>query len=146
MQISHETHEQTQQRLLQVIRAAEFVVHPGLYAYQEYPVTEFPTFAVAQAIAFVRDDEVWSVLAAAEPNTAQSFMLFSFHFKPGLDNSGFVGWLAAHVKEKFGSGILVVCGCNSSRGGIFDYWGAPAAVGQAVIAEIETLRAVDRDA
>lgn len=94
----------------------------------------------------MRDNEVWSVLAAAEPNAEQPFVLFSLHFKPDLDNSGFVGWLASHIKAKFGSGILVVCGSNASRGGIFDYWGAPAAVGQAVIAEVEALRALDSGA
>jgi hypothetical protein len=36
--------------------------------------------------------------------------------------------------------VLVVCGQNSQRGGIFDYWGAPLSVAGQVIAEIRKLR------
>jgi len=72
-------------------------------------------------------------------------MIFGFHFTPGLDNSGFVGWLAAHLKARLGTGVLVVCGQNSQRGGIFDYWGAPLSVSAKVIAEIRRLRACGND-
>ena len=44
-----------------------------------------------------------------------------FHFPAGVDNSGFVGWLASHLKVVLGTGVLVVCGFNSQRGGVFDY-------------------------
>jgi hypothetical protein len=27
-----------------------------------------------------------------------------------VDNSGFVGWLASHLKAAIGTGVLVVCG------------------------------------
>ena len=69
-----------------------------------------------------------------------AFAVFSFHFTPGLDNSGFVGWLASHLKAVTGTGVLVVCGQNSGRGGIFDYWGAPLPVASRVVAEIRRLR------
>jgi 2-iminobutanoate/2-iminopropanoate deaminase len=58
----------------------------------------------------------------------ESFGLFSFHFAHGVDNSGFVGWLATIMKRELGTGVFVVCGQNSNRGGIFDYWGIPIAM------------------
>jgi len=141
MHVSHESPEQTQARLRKVIAQAQLKVFPDLHAFYEVPVADFPTHRVKDALAFVRDEEVWSILAPATPAATESFVLFSFHFPPELDNSGFVGWLATHLKNKVGSGVLVVCGQNSGRGGIFDYWGAPESVAAQVIAEVEQLRA-----
>ncbi len=70
----------------------------------------------------------------------EKFVVFSFHFTAGLDNSGFVGWLASHLKTAIGTGVLVVCGQNTQRGGVFDYWGAPLSVADQVIAELRSLR------
>ena len=56
----------------------------------------------------------------------ERFALFSFHFPAGLDNSGFVGWLASELKRRLGTGVVVICGQNSERGGIHDHWGYPA--------------------
>lgn len=98
------------------------------YAFEEYPRELFPSDKVSEALAFVRDDEVWSVLKVADDTAAEPFGLFSFHFADGLDNSGFVGWLASHLKLALGTGVFVVCGQNSQRGGIFDYWGVPLAL------------------
>jgi len=56
-----------------------------------------------------------------------------------LDNSGFVGWLATHMKRSLGTGVFVVCGQNSARGGIFDYWGCPYAIRDSFFREIEGL-------
>jgi hypothetical protein len=39
-----------------------------------------------------------------------------------------------------GTGVLVVCGQNSGRGGIFDYWGVPFAVGPSVVSEVGHMR------
>lgn len=55
------------------------------------------------------------------------------------DNSGFVGWLASHLKQKLGTGVFVTCGQNSNRGGIFDYWGCPAELGPSAIEEVKKL-------
>ncbi|WP_280394542.1 DUF6196 family protein [Nocardia brasiliensis] len=70
----------------------------------------------------------------------EKFGLFSFHFPTGMDNSGFVGWLAGHLKRALGTGVFVVCGSNRERGGIYDYWGCPVELLAAVEREIETLR------
>ena len=61
------------------------------------------------------------------------------HFDPALDNSGFVGWLASHLKAVLGTGVFVVCGQNGARGGIFDYWGCPIRVADAVFGEVRAL-------
>jgi len=73
-------------------------------------------------------------------------MGFSFHFEPDLDNSGFVGWLTTHLKEALGTGVVVVCGHNAERGGVFDYWAVPAAMADAALAEVHRLRAAGRAA
>ena len=70
----------------------------------------------------------------------ERFALFSFHFPPGLDNSGFVGWLATHLKRRLGTGVFVICGQNSDRGGIYDYWGCPAQLRVAAEQALRDLR------
>jgi hypothetical protein len=140
MDISRETADQTKKRLLRVIGACEWRVLEGTYAFKEYSAEDFPFERSGDAIAFVRDGDVWSVLGAAGAEDPEPLLVFSFHFPEGLDNSGFVGWLAGHLKVVLGTGILVVCGRNGGRGGVFDYWGVPAEIGEAVVAEVERLR------
>lgn len=82
------------------------------------------------------------MLKAAGPDATESFGLFSFHFRDGLDNSGFVGWLASTLKRELGTGVFVVCGQNSRRGGIFDYWAVPVAMRSSVVRLLYQLRQV----
>lgn len=138
MYISQETKEETEERLKKVLKAANFKVFEKPYYFRETPVDEFQFDP--QALAMVKDDEVWSLLVPVENENTENFKIFSFHFKEGLDNSGFVGWLASKIKEKFGSGVFVVCGQNSSRGGIFDYNGCPIEIADEVINYIRELR------
>ena len=140
MYISQETQAETHARLQRVLAEAELVVSRRPYAFVEVSAAAFPAQLVPDALAFVRDEDVWSALVPSDTADHERFVVFSFHFTPGLDNSGFVGWLASHLKATLGTGVLVVCGQNTRRGGIFDYWGAPLAVGEAVLAEVERLR------
>ena len=140
MYISQETKEETQTRLSKVIREAELLVLPEPYAFVEVEVANFPVELAPRALAFVRDENVWSALVPATSSGQEQFMLFSFHFTPGLDNSGFVGWLASHFKTVLGTGVMVICGQNSDRGGIFDYWGAPISMAEQVKEELDRLR------
>lgn len=140
MYISQETPEQTQQRLLKVIAEARLETFTDTYIFNEFLLEEFPAKASMHALAFVRDEEVWSELVPSQDANLELFTLFSFHFKNDLDNSGFVGWLASHLKATLGTGVFVVCGQNSREGGIFDYWGSPVALGKQVLQEVETLR------
>ncbi len=140
MYVSHETPDQTERRLSRVIAQSEFVVFDTPYAFVETDVASFPIERLPHALAFVRDDQVWSALVPCDEPDRERFVIFGFHFTPNLDNSGFLGWLASHLKARTGTGVLVVCGQNSARGGIFDYWGAPLSVADAVIAEIHMLR------
>src|SRR5690349_3516684 len=128
MYISRETPEQTDKRLRRVIAAADLVHYEGVYAFHEYPVDGLPSREIQDCFALVRDDEVWSVLKRADPAAPETFGLCSFHFVEGLDDSGFVGWLATIMKRELGTGVFVVCGSNSKRGGIFDYWGVPVSM------------------
>lgn len=136
--ISVETPSQTEARLLQVIRAAKVTWFDGDFAFLEFSLADFPSPLPDGALACVRDDTSWSVLAPAVGD-AERFRLFRFHFPPDLDNSGFVGWLAGRFKQRFGTGVFVVCGQNSAAGGIYDYWGVPATVADDVIDEVKTL-------
>jgi hypothetical protein len=145
MYVSHETPSQTSSRLRRVIADAEFVVFERPYTFVETDVGRFPKELLATAIAFVRDEDVWSALVPSVEPGQEAFVVFSFHFTADLDNSGFVGWLASHLKASVGTGVLVVCGQNSRRGGIFDYWGAPVSVASQVIAEIRNLRGEGSD-
>ncbi len=144
MYISQESSEETQARLLKVIAHAEFVYFEGVFAFEEFPLSDFSHHANLEALAFVRDDEVWSQLVPSSDATKELFSIFGFHFADGLDNSGFVGWLATHLKQTLGTGVFVVCGQNSKRGGIFDYWGCPAQLASEVKGVIENLVAKGR--
>ncbi len=106
----------------------------------EFGRADFPGAVLADALAIVRDDECWSQLAPARGGDGEQFTIFSFHFSDGMDNSGFVGWLASHLKQTFGTGVFVICGQNSKKGGIYDYWGCPIELAGDVRAELEALR------
>ncbi|MGH3464273.1 MAG: DUF6196 family protein [Kribbellaceae bacterium] len=125
--VSWETEEQTDRRLRQVIAAAKLVVHDGFWHFEESPAASPPPLS-GQTLAVVRDEDSWSALIPMidEPSeSVERFGVFSIHFPPGVDNSGFVGWLATHLKRRLGTGVFVVCGSNRARGGIYDYWGCP---------------------
>ncbi len=140
MYVSQETPQQTDKRLQAVIAAAGLVWHEGVYAFEEHPADHFPLDDVREALAFIRDEDVWSVLKRAGANATEPFGLFSFHFPDGLDNSGFVGWLASKLKAELGTGVFVVCGQNTKRGGIFDYWGVPIAIKHEATQALHKLR------
>ncbi len=145
MYVSQETSEQTEKRLKEVIRQANLTIYDGLYFFEEFPLEEFNFDR--NALAAVKDEEVWSQLVKASDEKANKelFKIFSFHFKDGLDNSGFVGWLASTIKSRVGSGVFVVCGQNTHSGGIFDYWGCPNEVKDQVINLISELRVPQAD-
>lgn len=137
--ISRETSEQTKQRLRRVIAAAELVSLDGAWAFWEAPLDQPPTLS-PELLAVVRDEDTWSWLAPADPDASEPFALFSFHFTD-LDNSGFVGWLATELKRRLGTGVFVICGQNSSRGGVYDYWGCPLQLREEAARVLEDLRA-----
>jgi Family of unknown function (DUF6196) len=122
--VSHETPEQTNVRLEQVIKKSKLKIYTEAYAFEEFPITEFSVRVRPDALALVRDDAVWSQLIQ-DNSATEPFAIWRFHFPLGADNSGFVGWLATRLKQRFGTGVFVVCGQNSQDGGIFDYWGCP---------------------
>ncbi|MGN8249512.1 DUF6196 family protein [Pseudomonas sp. SMV7] len=137
--ISHETAQETERRLLCVMTQAHVHYFPGTYTFMEFPLPSFPDAACSDALALVRDDQVWSQLVPCADGEQELFGVFRFHFPPGVDNSGFVGWLAMRLKQKFGTGVFVTCGQNRDEGGIFDYWGVPASLASDVFAEIQAL-------
>ncbi|MDG4838501.1 DUF6196 family protein [Micromonospora sp. WMMD967] len=139
--ISQESHDETEQRLRRVIVAAELVMFDGEWSFFEAPLSQPPTLT-ADLLAVVRDEDRWSWLAPGGATDGERFAVFSFHFPPDVDNSGFVGWLATEFKRRLGTGVFVICGQNSDRGGIYDYWGCPAQVRAQAIQVLDELRAV----
>ena len=143
MYVSRETAEQTDARLRRVIAAANLRVFEDAHYFREVSRAGF-RFDPA-CLAAVRDEEVWSELVPVPQerdgsSDVEPFGLFSFHFPDGVDNSGFVGWLASAIKARTGAGVFVVCGQNSARGGVFDYWGCPLAEVERVLATVAELR------
>lgn len=138
MYISTETQEQTENRLKKVIQSANLKIYDSEYYFKEVAIDKFQF--EEQALAIVRDEEVWSFLIPSKTAESENFKLFSFHFKDGLDNSGFVGWLASKIKRELGTGVFVVCGQNTGKGGIFDYWGCPTEIADTVIKLVHQLR------
>jgi hypothetical protein len=142
--ISHERPQEIETRLRRVIQDTRLIVYDEAYAFDEFPLAAFKECADESALALVRDDAVWSQLVKAQLFKAQAksiepFAVWRFHFPEGADNSGFVGWLATHLKTRFGTGVFVVCGQNSRDGGIFDYWGCPWELREAVVGEVRKL-------
>lgn len=120
--VSVETAEQTEQRLRRVIAQADLVVHDGAWCFEESPIDQPPTLT-RETLALVRDEESWSRLVplTRQSDEVERFGVFSFRFADQSDNSGFVGWLATHLKVELGTGVFVVCGSNRARGGIYDH-------------------------
>jgi hypothetical protein len=147
MYISRESDAETDARLLTVIASTDFVTYEDPFGFVELPARAAPLVVRPDALAIVRDDDVWSQLV---PLTIENSLgtepcaLFRFHFPAGIDNSGFVGWLATRLKRELGTGVFVICGHNSRRGGIFDYWGCPLALREQMRRAIEILRAEGR--
>ncbi|KUJ65779.1 hypothetical protein ACZ90_43550 [Streptomyces albus subsp. albus] len=139
--VSRETPDQTEERLRRVLGAADMVVHDGTWCFRETPLSTPPALS-AETLAVVRDSESWSALVpcADETRDVERFGIFSFHFPSGMDNSGFVGWLATHLKRSLGTGVFVVCGSNRNRGGIYDYWGCPSDLLPQAVAAVDKLR------
>ncbi|MDG4780891.1 DUF6196 family protein [Micromonospora sp. WMMD961] len=139
--ISQESPDETALRLRQVIAAAELVIFDGEWSFREAPLSQPPALTV-DLLAVVRDEDRWCWLAPAGGATdGERFTVFSFHFPPGMDNSGFVGWLATEFKRRLGTGVFVICGHNSDRAGIYDYWGCPAQVRAEAVQVLGELRA-----
>ena len=139
MYINLESLEETHSRLCNVISGSDFKIYEGTFMFEEFPLNEFHSKANPESLALVRDSEIWSQLVPSTDHTKELFAIFSFHFKEGEDNSGFVGWFASYLKEKLGTGVFVTCGQNSNRGGIFDYWGCPAELGIEAIEQVQLL-------
>lgn len=137
--VSQETPAQIDARLRRVIASARLHEYSAPYAFQEFAFKDFALMVRDDALAIVRDDSHWSQLVPSTNEADEQFTLFRFHFPADADNSGFVGWLATHLKQRFGTGVFVTCGYNGSDGGIYDYWGAPRSVGAAVLDEVRAL-------
>jgi hypothetical protein len=152
MDVTPETPEQTSKRLLRVMAHARVDVLPGDYTFTEFPLAQFPAHLVVnpanEALALVRDREVWSALVPASASTIAEdcYTVVCFHFAPDIPNSGFVGWLASEFKHQLGTGVFVVCGHHAADGGIFDYWGIPESVAPQAVSLIHAMQTRGRGA
>jgi hypothetical protein len=133
--ISHERSVESERRLLAVVRAADVVHLGGTWGFRRE--LRMPP---AEAVAAVRDDDGWCALVPVDSGAGELFGLTRTTFPEGIDNSGYVGWLATTIKRRLGTGIFVVCGDNPARGGIFDYLGYPIQLADQVRGLIDELR------
>ena len=139
--ISDEREVETERRLRRVLAAAVVEDVAGEWRFVRYDGEVAP----ARALATVSDADGWCALVPADEGPDERFALLQITFRRGLDNSGFVGWLASAIKRATGSGVFVICGDNPDRGGIFDYWGYPPAVAGGVRAAIASLASDEVD-
>lgn len=130
MDVTPETSTETQHRLLRVMAHARVDVLSLQYMFVEFHISQFPAHLSTTALAFVKDNVVWSALVPVEASTPpnDSYLVVGFHFAADIPNGGFIGWLASEFKRQLGTGVFVVCGQNSADGGVFDYWGIPVSV------------------
>ncbi|NIH80461.1 DUF6196 family protein [Amycolatopsis viridis] len=120
--ISRETGAQTEARLRRVFRTSAIEWLDGAWTFVEGA----DAARRDDAIALIRDEGRSSALCPATGD-GERFAVFRVVLPRGADDSGFVGWLASRVKASTGSGLFVICGQDSDRGGIFDYYGVPEA-------------------
>lgn len=132
--ISREPSVVTERRLVGVLQKSVVVHHRGLWSFLRC-VGPIPD----DALAAVRDVDGWCALVRSNRDDRELFCLTSIVFPIGVDNSGFVGWLASTIKRELGGGVFIVCGDNPRRGGIFDYWGYPAEIADEVRALVDRL-------
>jgi hypothetical protein len=135
--VSHERVVESERRLRAVLSAAEVEHLAGTWCFRRFS-GETP----AGALATVSGADGWcALIPASDRGTDERFALTVTTFDPVIENSGFVGWLATTIKRRVGSGVIVICGSNPDRGGIFDYLGYPVDVAGAVRELIDELRA-----
>jgi hypothetical protein len=94
--------------------------------------------AASGAIADVRDGPRVSSLVPSSSGE-EVFAVFRVVLPKGLDDSGFVGWLASTIKAATGSGLFVICGYDRQRGGIYDYYGVPVGAASSVKVVLDSL-------
>ena len=133
--ISRELPVESEARLRQVLRDTDIEHLPGDWCFRRLTGAPPP-----EALATVRDADGWCALVPDGGGAAEPFGLTLSTFPPGIDNSGYIGWVSTTVKERTGSGVFVVCGDNPRRGGVFDYLGYPAEAADAVRAVLDDLR------
>lgn len=138
--VSRETPEATDERLSGVLARSTVTWLPDAYRFEEVPPGG--RMGVADpALAWIRNGATWSRLVPTDPRAVdQPYGLLQVRFPDGVDNSGFVGWLAGHLKRALGTGVFVICGYDRKDGGIYDYTAFPWKLSESVRREVEALR------
>lgn len=132
MQVLMEDPGATDQRLRSVCQKSNVERMLGTYVYSQFDGSAFATAVDPEALGLIRDGGRWSQLVRSTEGQGEPLVVFAIHFPTLIDNSGFVGWLASLLKARHGTGVIVICGMNDLRGGIFDYWGVPEAIAAGV--------------
>jgi hypothetical protein len=138
LHVSHETRQGTALRLRNVLHRAD-LTHIG----GDWALLPYGQVAPAGAIATILGEDGWSALMPAGVDALERFGLTLIRFPTGMDNSGFLGWLATIIKRRVGCGVFAVCGNSPRWGGIFDYLGYPLAVAGDVHLLLDHLRRRD---
>ncbi|MEM9556479.1 MAG: DUF6196 family protein [Acidobacteriota bacterium] len=130
-----------EQRLKRVLVNARMTVLPSFWVFEEFPDSEFVRRARRSSLALVRNQDTWSQLVEVDRTTARQDRLnvWLFEFASEPSNAGFVGWLASEIRRRSGTGVAVICGYDSARGGIYDYWACPQLAFESVQSTIREL-------
>jgi hypothetical protein len=125
--VSVEVPAHSEARLRAVMRRSTVSWLPGTWVFRDGPEAATAD-TLTTAIAKVADEGRVSALVPGVSDTEEVFTVFRVVLPAGVDDSGFVGWLASTIKAATGSGLFVVCGYDEQRGGIYDYYGVPQGV------------------
>lgn len=139
MYVSEESPDETEGRLIRLVKEAQWQFFEEAFSFAECDAAAIAGSWKSSALAWISDGDVASFLVPFTDESRDSFGLFKVCFPADRDNSGFIGWLANRLKSSCGTGVFVICGSNTARGGIFDYWGYPLALKERVLAELGRL-------
>jgi hypothetical protein len=59
-----------------VLAQSDLKIYEGSYSFEEFPLAEFPIKAKQDALAVVRDNEVWSQLIYSDDASKELFKVF----------------------------------------------------------------------
>lgn len=141
--VSKEAESETQHRLALVLGRSRIRYLAEPYCFIEWPLYQ-GMGNDPRHLALVRDDAVWSALTPANGQGEASLFVWSIEFPEGQDNCGFVGWWATSLKIALGTGVVVICGFNSQRGRVFDYWACPWHLRTEAASHIQALSCAER--
>jgi hypothetical protein len=83
------------ERLLHVLKRAEFIVLEELYHFKPIDFSN----ADSKALSIIRNDNYWTGFIEANDDSTENYKVFCFKFKSSANNSGFWDGLLLKLKK-----------------------------------------------